>query len=417
MSLRAGLVLSGRYTLVRQLGTGSTGSVWLATDARKNRVACKVLHPHLPIGAKLVQQMNTEADVLRRLSHPNITRPIEFCVDRRYVFLAMEVADGLPLSKIMAKQREHRASFAWAQVRRIFLPLCDAIAYAHGRGVVHRDLKPPNIVVNQGEGEAIQLKVLDFGLARLIESNTFDATTLGRPIGSLFYMSPEQTGGAPATERSDIFALGTVLFELVTLHRAWAWDEQSRPLPAFVGGVPSAPNPPGVVLERLAFAPRPKVEALRPGAPRALQRLIQRTMAIAPAERPSSVTELRRLVTEALPNAGGHEDLAEYTAATEFLSPPKGRIQATAVYDDARIADETQIKPAPGMTVPITARLAGRNNEPTLTGDLAEGSLPKPASPSLGAASSRRKGSAVTTWVVAIAIAAVFGALLGSLIH
>ena len=290
-ALRPGAVLDGRFTLVRRLGVGSTGAVWLADDPEGTSVACKILHPQLADDRVAVNQMMREARVLTQLNHPNITRPIEFSTEGRFVFLAMELVVGRPLHEVIGDQARSSYPFSQAQLYELFGPLCEGVAHAHSKFIVHRDLKPQNVMVAT-EGERREIKILDFGLARLLEGSIFEATTFGRALGSLFYMSPEQTAGKPATIRSDVFALGAILFELVTLHRAWARDAQDQHIRAFVEPVPGAANSLTTVFERIARGPRPSIREIRPELPDALDRLIQSALAINAEERPTDVDEL-----------------------------------------------------------------------------------------------------------------------------
>ena len=434
--LRAGLVLAHRYTLVRRLGAGSMGAVWLAEDPAGHQVACKVLHPQHRVGPKIVQQLGKEAEVLNRLSHPNITRPIEFCSDGDFVFLAMELVEGQPLSAHMKAQRDGRAPWASSWIRSAFDQLCAAVAHAHDQRVIHRDLKPQNIMVaNRNDGPVV--KVLDFGLARLIESSGFDETTFGRPMGSLFYMSPEQTEGRPASEQSDVFALGTIMFELVTLRRAWAWDERQQPIPAFVEPVPQGPNLPAAVFSRLRTADRPRVRNYQPQFPAPFDELIARAMSINPDARPNSVDELRRSVGEILLPLHD-EEFKETPSAPARLEP---QIASTGVYtegDDSptnRLVDArpTQVldPPLPGSirraTRPPTATYAAdppaampNAKAPTHEGDLAPPQQDRVTRQALGRSALMSGPRPLLMrpefWLVAVVVAALVGTALGLLL-
>ena len=300
--LRPGAILDQRFTLVRRLGAGATGAVWLAEDSTNGGVvACKVLHPQMGDDLGVVNQLMREAKVLGQLTHPNITRPIELTTEGRFVFLAMEFVDGQPLQEVLSEQVRRGQHFSGLTASRLFGPLCEGVAHAHSKFIVHRDLKPHNVMVVDAP-HSPTIKVLDFGLARLLEGSIFDATTLGRAMGSLFYMSPEQTKGEAATVRSDVFSLGAILFELVTLHRTWARDAEGRPLPAFAGPVSGQFNSLTVVFERIAHGPRPSIRTLRPHLPTRLDELIRSALAIEPTDRPPTVQDLCRVALEELTN-------------------------------------------------------------------------------------------------------------------
>ena len=290
--LRSGKRLDDRYTLIRKLGTGSTGAVWLAQAPHGAIVACKILHPSMRNNRRVVGQLIKEADILAQLEHPNITQQIEICTQGSSAYLVMEYVDGQPLHELLGSQTRRGRHFAGGTIRALFRPLCAAVEYAHANQIVHRDVKPQNVmVVDTGDGPSV--KMLDFGHARLLEGSIFDATTDGRRRGSPMYMSPEQINGRPATVKSDIFALGIVLFEMLTLHRTWVRDDQDRPLPAFSEPVPAAENTVASVLSRIAGAPRPSVRGLRPSLSEALDTLVEKTLSVDPDGRPPTVEALR----------------------------------------------------------------------------------------------------------------------------
>lgn len=296
--LRPGALIDRRFLLGRRLGSGSTGVVWLAQDQHTNQeVALKLLHPKMSHDEMLVAQLAREADVLQQLDHPHIARSFAFQPNGPFVYLAMEFIDGKPLHEVIGAHTRSNTYFTHSQVIRMLGQLCDAVAYAHGKYIVHRDLKPQNVMVI-GDGEGISIKVLDFGIARLLEGSIFDATTLGRQLGSLFYMSPEQTRGEPADVRSDVFALGVLLFELVTLRRAWAWDENDVPIPAFERPVPHGEaNAIAAVFTRITSGRRPRASEVRLELPPAFDAVITRALAVRREDRFASVQEF---ATEAM---------------------------------------------------------------------------------------------------------------------
>ncbi|MCA9555861.1 MAG: serine/threonine protein kinase, partial [Myxococcales bacterium] len=299
--LRPGTIIDHRFTLVRRLGAGSSGVVWAARDQQREAdVALKILHPQLSGDAALVSQLAREAQVLERLDHPNITRALAFKGQGPFIYLAMELLSGKPLNEAIGEHTRSGRHFRGRVLAHLVEQICAGVAHAHEAGIVHRDLKPQNIIVRPQDG-LLHAKVLDFGIARLSEGSLFDATTLGRRMGSLFYMSPEQTQGEPADARSDVFALGCILFELLTLRRAWAWDEQQRPLAAFDAPVAhSESNSIAAVFSRISSPERPRPSAIRRELPRALDEIVATAMAVDPADRYPDVASLARAAREAL---------------------------------------------------------------------------------------------------------------------
>jgi len=300
--LKTGTVVDARFTLARRLGHGAFGVVWLATDGVMlgREIALKVLHTRFGDAGGPGERLAREAAVLARMDHPNIARAVAFSGREELTYLATEYVDGQPLHEFMAAQGGVLLSLG--EVSRIFDELCSAVAYAHAQNVIHRDLKPQNVMI-QRRGTQLFVKVLDFGVAKVLEGGG-DGTTQGRTIGSLFYLSPEQTRGDPTTLGSDQFALGSMLFELLTLRRMWARDRNGGALPAFTvplmsDAVNSLPN----VLERIVGGPRPKATDYRHGLPGKLDAVIARAAAVDAEDRYPSVEALRQDVVAILASA------------------------------------------------------------------------------------------------------------------
>lgn len=204
----------GKYRLDRVIGTGGMGAVYLATQNKPSRqVALKLIRSGV-MSARLKQRFDLEAEILGRLQHPNIAQIYEAGIDAQTgsPFLAMEYVDG---QELLDYVKEHNLDSS--QRLRLFCELCDAITHAHSKGVIHRDLKPGNVLVSRA-GEA---KVLDFGIARATDADVPQMTMqtqVGQLVGTLYYMSPEQAEGDVTNLdiRSDIYSLGVVLYELLT---------------------------------------------------------------------------------------------------------------------------------------------------------------------------------------------------------
>jgi serine/threonine-protein kinase len=215
----------GAYTLERPLGFGGMGTVWLAhrSDGRfEGQVAVKLLNAAL-VGHPSEQRFAREGRVLARLQHPNIARLLDAGVEAgRQPYLVLEYVRGERIDEY-CKQR----GLGIEQRIRLFLEVLAAVAHAHSNLVVHRDLKPSNILVT-GQGE---VKLLDFGIAALLSVGGDDVTPLTRHMGPGLtpgYASPEQLLGQPITTAADVFALGTVLFELLAGRRPWVAREEAN---------------------------------------------------------------------------------------------------------------------------------------------------------------------------------------------
>lgn len=236
-----GARIGGRYELIAVLGHGASGVAYKATDSQlfDQVVALKVLYPHLVQRQEVLLRFRNEVRVARQLAHPHIVRTFEWGSDgpERH-FLVMEYISGHGLKALVDAQPERRLPLRDAT--RILYEIADALATAHQAGVVHRDLKPDNILIDE-EGHA---KILDFGIARILDDE-IGITRTGESLGTPYYMSPEQFRGHQTDARSDLYALGILAFELVagrvpfasTVYYDLATQHLNDQIPPFPGDV------------------------------------------------------------------------------------------------------------------------------------------------------------------------------------
>ena len=201
-----GLTLGSRYTLTERIAAGGMGEVWRARDSVLGRVvAVKVMRPHAADEPAFADRFRDEARHTASLSHPNIATVYDYGEDDGAAYLVMELVDGQPLSELIA-----RGPIPPDRVRSIVGQAALALAAAHAQGVVHRDVKPANILITS-EG---RVKLTDFGIASAGENTGYTRT--GEVLGTPHYLAPEQAVGRPATGASDLYALGIVAHEMLT---------------------------------------------------------------------------------------------------------------------------------------------------------------------------------------------------------
>ncbi len=209
-----GRTLSGKYRVDAKIGEGSMGQVYRAEHVGlKKRVALKVLHSDMQVTEETLQRFQREGIAAGRFSHPNAIQIFDFDQDESDFFLAMEYVEG---SDLKAFLREHAPLTAEEAIEIVRQSLA-ALAEAHEQGIVHRDLKPENIMVARGASGAVTVKVLDFGLSKLVHipMSASLQTQPGRIMGTPLYMSPEQSTGDDVDHRSDLYSLGIILYEML----------------------------------------------------------------------------------------------------------------------------------------------------------------------------------------------------------
>src|SRR5690349_5840537 len=204
-TFKVGAVLGGRYEILRELGEGGMGAVYQARDRELDRIiALKTVRPDLAQSASSLQRFKQELILARQITHRNVIRIYDLGESEGIKYITMEYIDGKDLRFAI------REKLPVEQLVEIVKQICNALQAAHAEGVIHRDLKPQNIMRDKN-GRVV---VMDFGLARSLE--TAGLTQSGALVGTLEYMSPEQALGQQIDHRSDIFALGIIFYELLT---------------------------------------------------------------------------------------------------------------------------------------------------------------------------------------------------------
>jgi eukaryotic-like serine/threonine-protein kinase len=267
--------LAGRFHLESEVATGGMGTVWRARDEVLGRpVAVKVLHQRLARDPDVLERFRLEAVAAARLSHPNVVRVFDTGVDDGVCFIVMELFEGTTLDREIHGQ----GPLPGAEAARVVGSVLRGLAHAHRQGVVHRDVKPANVLIDRGG----LVKVTDFGIAKAAFA-TSDLTTTGQLLGTARYLAPEQVTGGDVDHRADLYATGVVLYESLTGR------------PPFEGATHIA-----TATMRLNSDPRPP-GALRPGISRRLEAVTMRALARDPDDRFQSADEMSAALDRATP--------------------------------------------------------------------------------------------------------------------
>lgn len=280
------------YRLERQLGQGGMGTVYLATDLNLQRqVALKLMHPHLASQAEFQQRFLQEARAAASLDHPHIIKVLYFGLKDGQLFLVTDFVAGGSLRDYIKHLNQINKPMDLMEAVELTRQIAEALNYAHGQGMVHRDIKPDNVLlkpVTSGTGMGGFMAILtDFGLAKLNEALVHTAT--GQTMGTFAYMSPEQCLGESVDARSDLYSLGIMLYELV-----------ARRLPFPAKTISEA-------IRMHSQEPLPPPEGFRPGLPPTLGAVINKALAKKPEDRYSSAAEmmtaLQTLLSGGLPQS------------------------------------------------------------------------------------------------------------------
>ncbi len=312
LEARLAAAFAGAYTIESEIGRGGMGVVYRAHDEKlKRTVAVKVLPPELAYRRDIRARFVREAETAARLSHPNIV-PIHTVGDAHdLVYFVMGYVDG----ESLAVRIKRRGRLSVDEVRRIMRETADALGAAHQQGVIHRDVKPDNILL---EGTRGRVMVTDFGIAKALSAEGGTLTDTGIAIGTPAFMSPEQAAGERTIDgRSDLYSLGVVAFQMLT------------------GELPfQAPTVPGLLMKQISATPTP-VDRLRPDTPTDLARTVMRCLEKDPQDRWATADALRRALEsgnyEPPPSARPAEAREEPAQARRSRDPAPALAEADAV--------------------------------------------------------------------------------------
>src|SRR6266540_567576 len=251
------VVIDGRYRILRHVGSGGMADVYCAEDTHLGRrVAVKLLYRRFAQDTEFVERFRREASAAAGLQHPNVVNVYDRGEFDATYYIAMEFCEGLSLKDLITRE----APLPVERAIEITLQILIAARFAHRRGVIHRDLKPQNVIIDPDERED-SIKVADFGIARAGRS---EITEAGAIMGTAQYLSPEQAQGRPVTEGSDLYSIGVVLFEMLTGRAPFEGDSAVAIALKHVSQPPPSPRqfrpeiPPeleAVVLKALAKRP------------------------------------------------------------------------------------------------------------------------------------------------------------------
>jgi serine/threonine-protein kinase len=316
-------VLNDRYEIHRRLARGGMAQVYLARDRSLDRpVAVKELVPEFATDPSFVERFRREAQAAANLSHPNVVGVYDWGAQDGTYFIVMEYVDGPSLSRVLRSD----GPFHPNRAAEIASEVAAGLGFAHSRGVVHRDVKPGNVLLTRSG----QAKVTDFGIARALSSPDEDLTQAGSVMGTATYFSPEQAQGLPVDPRSDLYSLGVVLYELVTGR------------PPFNGETPLA-----IAYKHVQDQPAPP-STLMSGLPEALEAIIMKLLSKRPDDRYASAEDLRADLNRFLagePTVAERELVAAGVAAGALAHEPATTVQAATTVGAAVPAEPYEDEP------------------------------------------------------------------------
>jgi serine/threonine-protein kinase len=320
--VRAGSVVGGKYSILRELGRGGMATVFAAVNTWTGRpVAIKMLRAEQAQSRVIVERFWREARATAKLRHPNLIDVLDVGVDAktRQPFIVQEFLNGETLEHHTFETPEHR--LMPARTLKLLLPVMEALDACHRIGVIHRDVKPSNIFLARAEDGTVTSKLLDFGIARLLVSDGRSYTQTGDAIGTPMYMSPEQARGETDIDaRADVWAMGVTLFETLT------------------GRMPFEGNNAHVVLAQVLASPAPPIRDVAPDIPPDLAQVVDRALTHDRKHRTASIREL----IDALKRCeAGRDPALQAPVAPREVAAQDDDVQPSFMLDEARSSEAT----------------------------------------------------------------------------
>lgn len=364
------------FEILRQLGRGGMGAVFEARDQMLDRrVAIKVVRPELGADDELKRRFQKEAQALAKLHHPNITSVFSFFDDGNQLYLVMELVEGVSLQRRLRQG----AAIPWREAVELAISALEGLSHAHHNGIVHRDVKPSNLMLKPGGG----LKLMDFGISHILGQSRM--TREGSVVGTLSYMAPEQITRREVDLRTDLYAMGVVLYEMVTGRTPFQAESDYELMRAQVERAPSPPR------------------TFSPDLPAWLELQIVRALAKNPDHRPQSADQLADALRRGLAEGSGDGDTLETAPTQALISPALAAVGAPPTQDATlltRTATQPSPEPAPEPATPPVA--------PTTQIAATDGGTLPPLPevvPPLPPLPVRTKGNLRPLWVIAALVA------------
>lgn len=331
-----GQTLGGRYKIEDLLGQGGMSAVYRAYDPNLKRVvAVKLVHSHLSSDQEFVKRFEEEASVVASLRHPNIVQVFDFNTDQGINYMVMEFVPGETLQERLKRLNESNRRMSLDEALKITINICDALSYAHKRGMVHRDIKPANIMLDVTN----QAILMDFGIVKIIGGSMHTVT--GAVMGTARYMPPEVVRSEPADQRSDIYALGITLYEMIS------------------GKPPFEANSVMTVMMMHLNDPVPDIRPLRADLDPKLVPVLMKALAKDRNQRYASTDEFSAALKRIQHGVANTTDIADENQPTVFPAAVPVPSQPVAIPEN-RISQSGQSNP-PSRPNPVPAPMGDHN--------------------------------------------------------